>query len=366
LFGFLAAFALLVSGPAKAEDPTVSFSGLVDTYYTFNFANDAASLNGRGNTPVPTKPFGFYPFNPSDNSFTLGLAKLGASITAGDVSGNIVLMYGESATALSLGDGVGDLHLMAANVTYTKDKWAFTFGKFMTWVGNEVVETNANMNYSRSILFYGIPLFHTGLSIAVTPDDQFGATLFVTNGWNTQYSYFGANFGEKTFGLQLKFNPAESNLGIVLNGAYGPEPYGAGGLPTLIGEAIFTYQASEQFTVAADLQMGMQTPESGDSASYIGAALYGKLALENGWGIALRLENVIDNGTTLLLSEGTTDMAAEYREVTLTVENQITPNMLARLEGRMDMDYFDGAAVPAYAGGEESQFTLTASTVFSF
>jgi Putative beta-barrel porin-2, OmpL-like. bbp2 len=244
-------------------------------------------------------------------------------------------------------------------------------------VGNEVVESNANWNYSRSILFYGIPLYHTGLSVGFTPSSQFAITGYVVDGWNNSFSNSGNGIfqlydylGEKTYGLQVKINPAGSKLGIVLNGIYGPDPYGYDdNTPTLVSEAILSYPISDKFAMCLDSQFGLQTPPGGgDSASYLGFALYGQLTMEQGWGAALRLEDVMNNGTDLLLTDGSTpSVQAQYQEVTLTLQNQMTPNVLARLEGRFDTQLLDGTAVDVYANNlASSQVTGTASMVFSF
>jgi hypothetical protein len=382
LFSLLAVLA--IASPVLAEDPKVTFSGLVDTYFSMNITNMSNDATGTTNGI-------FYPFNAQDNSYTLGLAELGTTVKAGDATLNLVLAAGEAAEALSFLSAPydhqwGQIHVMAANLSITKDIWTFGFGKFMTWMGNEVVESKANMNYSRSILFYGIPLYHTGFSVGVAPDSQFAATAYVVDGWNNSGSYdtsspggnpdyFVPFAGEKTIGLQLKAMPTDSGFTAILNAIYGPEPSLAGtpipDMPTLVGEIILSYAVSSQFTVVLDAQMGMQTPGEDtypgmDAASYIGAALYGKLALEEGWGIALRLEEVIDNGTSLIGGGVANGPSAEYREVTLTVENQLTPNVLARLEGRMDMDLFDGDSTTAYAAGDGNQITATGSMVFSF
>ncbi|HVZ79170.1 MAG TPA: outer membrane beta-barrel protein [bacterium] len=370
LFSLLASIALSgLSVPALADDaaaPKVTVGGLVDTYYSYNFTNSANNVNGAGNGSL-------YGFPVSDDDYTLGLAELNTKITAGDASANIVLMYGQTAAALYGVDYTanweGGLAVSSANLTITKGQWTFMFGKYMTWVGNEVVESNLNMNYSRSILFYAIPLYHTGFSVGVAPSEQFGITAYVNNGWNETSSSYSYN--DKTFGLQAKITPAESNLSIILNGVFGPEPFGAVDLPTLVAEAIISYSGIKDFTLVLDSQFGNQTPKVGDAASYLGFALYGQLMLSDGWGLALRLEEVMNNGTDLLLGDGSSSgpggIQAEYREATLTVQNQLTPNVLARLEGRFDTYLKGGVAQTAFGNGNaDSQVTATGSMVFSF
>ena len=61
----------------------------------------------------------------------------------------------------------------------------FTFGKFVTPAGAEVIETNGNWDYSRSILFYyAIPYFHFGANAKYTFNTQWAITGYLVNGWN--------------------------------------------------------------------------------------------------------------------------------------------------------------------------------------
>ena len=79
-----------------------------------------------------------------------------------------------------------------------------TFGKFVTPAGAEVIESNGNWNYSRSILFYyAIPYFHVGLSAKYAFNSKWAVTGYVVNGWNNTQE---VNTG-KTFGASLVYTP---------------------------------------------------------------------------------------------------------------------------------------------------------------
>jgi hypothetical protein len=367
MFGLAVAFAV-VGAPAFADEaPTVSFSGGVDTYYSLNITNMSNDVAGNGNGAL-------YGFTTVDNSYTLGLAELATKAKMGDASANIVAYFGEGAGIALLDPSfpspgsLTQVGLMSANLSITKEIWTFTFGKFMTWMGNEVVESWLNMNQSRSVLFFGIPLYHTGFSVGVAPDSQFAATAYVVNGWNNQNAYSFAS-GEKTLGLQAKFMPADTGFTAILNGIYGPEPFGGYATPTAVGELILSYTV-DKLTFVLDSQIGMNMPSedvygAGPHPHYYGFALYGKADLGEGWGIALRLEEVVEHASSLI-GGGTNLLGYEYREATLTIESKVTSNMVARLEGRVDMDVMNGSGTAAYAGGEDNQITVTGSTAFFF
>ncbi len=63
-------------------------------------------------------------------------------------------------------------------------KLTLDFGKFYTTAGAEVIPTNKNWLYSRSILFNIIPLLHTGARANFKVNDMLSLQASVLNGWN--------------------------------------------------------------------------------------------------------------------------------------------------------------------------------------
>ncbi len=92
------------------------------------------------------------------------------------------------------------------------------FGKFVTWSGQEVIETKDNWNYSRGLLFaWAIPYYHTGLRATYARNDQVSLTGFLVNGWNNAED----NNTGKTFGGQIILKPS-AKLAIIENYTGGP------------------------------------------------------------------------------------------------------------------------------------------------
>src|SRR5436309_1305112 len=57
------------------------------------------------------------------------------------------------------------------------------FGKFVTALGNEVIETKDNWNYSRSLLFtLAIPYYHMGMRATYPINDKVSVMGFLGNG----------------------------------------------------------------------------------------------------------------------------------------------------------------------------------------
>ncbi len=342
--------------------PTVTVDGLVDAYYNYNFTNSAHSLNGHGNGPL-------YSFNQADNSYTLGLAEASLTATQGTGSAHLTLAYGETASLLGqaatvLGGAPAPDHFFVeqAYVSYTAGLWTFNIGKFVTWMSNEVIESKSNWNYSRSLLYYYTGIFHTGLSLGYAPSTVFSVTGYAVNGWNNDSADNIA--GEKTYGLQASIKP-DAAWSFVLNGSAGPNPFSAtDGSTNLLGEAILSCNATDKLSFALDSEYDSQALAQKGAIGILGVALYGRYQIQGDWAAALRLEELSDD------HGGSPAVSSEVREATLTLEHNLTPNTLLRLEGRYDYALAGGAILPAgsgpYAAGDPDQLTGTFSTVFSF
>ena len=157
-------------------------------------------------------------FDHSSNSFSLDLAQIRFQKDAevGDLGYNFRFSFGETAKFIhsrglgpqfnNLSPGSNDARdttpfdLTQANVTYNAPLGKglqFTFGKFATPMGAEVIEAIDNFNYSRSFLFnYAIPFTHTGLKTYYAFSDMFNAAFYVVNGWdNTSDNNTGKTVG---------------------------------------------------------------------------------------------------------------------------------------------------------------------------
>ncbi len=358
--------------PTPVPTPAVTVDGLVDAYYSYNFTNPGTSSSTAG------KNTGYF-YNSATDSFTLGLAEAKITATQGAASGHLVLGYGEE-SSLNIGAAPG-IDVLQAYVSYNPGQWTFNFGKFVTWMGYEVIESTGNMNYSHSLLFGALPFWHTGFSANYAPSSTFNATVYVTDGDNTT----NATPLGKTYGLELGITP-NSMWTITLNGILSPftEPVSFTTQNSFTGEAIIGYKPDGNWSFALDGQYGMWSMPSGiDSPSYFGAALYGKYQIQSDYSAALRLEYLNDsentayalgsggslygNGDASGKSDGFTGM-----EATLTLEHDFTPNMIARLEGRIDMatDSATGGTNDVFATGttslSSSMVTGTASVAYTF
>ena len=186
--------------------------------------------------PASTPPLGRQ-FDTNSNTFTLNYTKVGIGINADPVGFRLDMGYGATgaiinsalpsdATSSPSANTVGPM--VISNPFLVQQAYAtvsplrgltIDFGKFVTTAGAEVIEANKNWLYSRSILFFNIPLLHTGLRVGYKVNDAFSIQASVVNGWNG----LGINpdiTGAKTFGLSLNFT-APTGTNIVATGYFG-------------------------------------------------------------------------------------------------------------------------------------------------
>ncbi len=350
---------------ATPAPPAVVIDGMVDAYYSYNFTNAANKANGAGN-------LGTF-FDGTDGSYTLGLAELKATATQGLASGHLVLAYGQEAN-LAIGSAVPGIDVEQAYVSYAPGVFTLSGGRFVTWMGNEVIESTGNWNISRSLLFwYTIPLWHQGVSVAFAPDSTFKLTGYATNGWNNAVNTaITTDSLIQTYGLSLAWTP-NSVWSVTLNGVDGPGsqaplPVIPAGLNRYVGEAIIGFNAASDLTFALDAEAG---GENGiGTADFWGADLYAKLALSSDYSAALRLEEVSDNGGTLGIYGLGIGQKDEGRDATLTITHNLTSAFTVSLEGRYDYAVVNGVVPGPHAGPftahSADQLTTTLDTAIVF
>jgi hypothetical protein len=348
------AAAAAAATPTAVPTPAVTVDGLVDTYFSYNFSNPSSNPYTGNNS---------YWYNSATDSYALGLAEVKVAASQGAASAHVVLAYGEEAGLGPIGGSAPDV--LQAYVSYNPGQWTFNVGRMVAWMGYEVIESVSNANYSHSLLFGELPYWDTGLSVNFAPSSTFNATFYAMDGWSNDA--FANGFGE-TLGLEAVITP-NSMWGITLNGILSPYTL----LPTedlVTVEGIVSYKPNSTWSFALDGQFGTKGVAAGTAPSYFGVALYGKYQIQSDWDLALRLEyvNDSDNDAIGLYGNGApSGNAFTGDEGTLTIEHDFTPNLIARVEGRLDMANYDGAAADVFdAGTSSSQFTGTASLAYTF
>ena len=291
-------------------------------------------------------------------------------------------------------------------------------GKFVTFLGYEVIESPANLNFSRGLLFTNaIPLTHTGVYADYKFNDTFEAKFGVVDGWNNSvssptqygsgYGYTDAKddypFGGKALTGQLNINAPGKNANITQSFIYSPsgEPgngavngsYDDGGIvvydiwgnwnPTFVKDSALLlgfnvdlgynggtgYPANYQYTDGSQASSTF-FDENGykDSQTWWGIAMYASYKLTKVITLSGRAEYLhSDPGyyTKFGASETNNDDFSE----TLTASFAVWDNLLTRVEYRYDhvvtgANFAPGQIVGSAVYHDQNEISLEA--VYSF
>jgi len=333
------------------------------------------------------------------NGFAVHWLGLDASYAPDPIGGVVSLRLGPAAQIYNATDAPFALQLVkqayaswkpgGASGTVTLD-----FGKWDQPYGSEVADTQGNIMYTRSMLFwYAQPLYFTGLRFDWAASESLDLKLFAANGWNESVS---VNRG-KTVGLQVNYKPSASSLisagytvgpqqvdTIVASCAAGTAPDATGACVASAGapasaSAVDVKDAVSRLKHLADLvvdvtvaeklrfllngDFGAEDRPSDSTATFYGVNLAVRYALSDAWSIAVRGEWFADpqGWATQTLKKGTT-----FVDGTLTLGWSPTPNFIVKLEPRFDWattDAKDSLFQTNLTGTSQSQVTTLLGVV---
>lgn len=371
---------------------SISISGFVDTYYSYNFNRPASRAPGRSSDASTTtaNPNTLRAFDQHDNSFTLSNVELQvvkASTEESPVGFGFVTLYGEQANFLTFVESHGrvDSFTPGGN-SFTIGQGYATYkapigrgldlkmGKFATWIGAELWESVDNPNYSRSFMYQNaIPFTHTGLSASYPFTEKLTITGFLVNGWDT----FVDNNSGKTFGYQIAYNLSEK-CSIWLNAAHGPEqPSDDAGVSQNFPDAtasdwrhffdfIFVYSPWDKLKFNLNYDHGTEE----NVGHWHGVALIVQYFFTDAFDIALRGEYFKDSGSrTLLDTDGDGDFGrdtVEAKEVTLTLNYKIRNNLYVRPEVRYDWTNSNQEIFSGGTPSHDNQLTTAIGVAYLF
>jgi hypothetical protein len=291
---------LLFTGTAFSQ----TFTGLFDGYYGYNF-NKPANQNNQFINGTPSRAFDI-----NSQMFSLNYAELAVEQKPSPVGYRFDFGFGDTARVVNSSEpSSADLqHIQQAFVTVKKGNLSTDFGKFVTPLGAEVIETKDNWNYSRSILFtYAIPFYHFGLRSTYSASDKMTFAAYVVNGWNNVRD----NNGSKSVGLMLTAKPSEK-LTLTENYLGGKESPVDSDNARHMFDSIATYTPSSKLNLMANYDYGFDMLFAA-RRMWQGIAGYGKISFngkDTGFKVVPRYEYYYDkNGATTTfnqkLQEGT-------------------------------------------------------------
>jgi hypothetical protein len=354
------------AAPAPKADsvvpsPATSFSGSLDLYYRYNFAN-APSFNNN-----------YTSFTNSQNSFELGMATIRADHSWSKGGVTVELGFGKRAQDFSYNDGVTNTsnpyfslsNIVQAFVYYNiSDKIKLTAGKWGTHIGYEVVDAALNRNYSMSYMFSYGPFFNTGLKADIAIAGKTAAMVGISNSTDHSYQPSGAY---QSFIAQLSTATPDSKWKFFLNYQGGKI---APGTTLNQYDLVATGTITDKFGVGFNATDQTISTTGSPSASFWGAAVYLNADPSPTFGLTLRAEYFSDKDSSISIN---VLPPGSYTEFTLT--GQIHLGKLTVMpELRLDNSsgngiYAEGAFLKNSSSGEiqtKSTFTGLIAATYVF
>jgi len=239
------AVSLVVFALSMGTGFSQTFTGTLDGYYSYNF-----------NKPIVggVRTNDLRAFDTRDRSFSFNYGEIAVEYKPNNVGVHVDVGFGDAAEIVHKGEPAGaDIwrHIQQAYVTGTKGKLTVDFGKFVTPLGAEVIETKDNWNYTRGLLFtYAIPFYHFGGRATYALNDKVSLAGYVVNGWNNVLD----NNTAKSVGFVGTFKP-HSKWTLVTNILVGKESSTTDQTRTML-DGILTFNASGNLSFMANYDFG--------------------------------------------------------------------------------------------------------------
>jgi hypothetical protein len=314
----------------------IDFSGSIDGYYEENFNHPRTPDNYRYNQ--------LRNFDVKADQFSLNLAKISLAHTPDPVGFQLDFGFGRAFEIIHSSEKGPEIfrYLEQAYVSLKPPKAGglqLDFGKFVTSAGAEVIETQNNWNYSRSLLFsWGIPYYHFGLRANMPLSKHFSAGVQLVNGWNNVED----NNTGKTVGLTAAIT--SSKVTWSHNYYVGPEKTDTDRGIRQLYDTTLLLTPKDQFSAYINFDYGTEKRLDFARDHWVGVAVAARMAPTSHFAITPRIEWFNDaNG----FSTGTTQ---KLKEFTLTGEYKMAEGLLTRLEYRHDWSnvaFFDRGLAPA-------------------
>jgi hypothetical protein len=344
----------------------LSVTGFLDGYYGYDLQHPQATapsvLPGNPSTMLA----GLCAFDCPQNQFSLNMIELildkPPDASDSRIGYRLSLGFGNAMNVVNSTDQGGlrfAQYLMEAYGSYLAPigkGLQIDFGKFVTPVGAEVIESEDNWNYSRGLLFtYAIPFYHFGLRAKYTFSDKYSLTGIMTNGWN---NIVGNNTG-KTFGFSFAWTP-DKVWSVVEGYLAGPEECRNTNNWRQLSDTVVIYNPTRKLSLMANYDYGR-----GDHMIifvnpvwWTGVAGYLKYQFNDKWAYATRYEYYNDHFGF------TTGTAQHINEFTETFERKLAGSLISRLEYRRDMSNH-----PSLFKGTtpvDHQDTISAALIYAF
>jgi hypothetical protein len=283
-----------------AEEPKLTFSGSIDTYFrtSFNTTNNSYEGSYYG----PSTSFADL------KGFSLGMVNLITSYSGEKAGFTADLVLGPRGQAAVFGTASGQAIINQAFAFYKfSDKVTLNIGQFNTFLGYEVISPAVNFHYSTSYLFSWGPFNHTGARLDFALNNGFVAKLAVMNPtdiveFNPVNTYtLGAQIGKTTDAGGIWFNFLYGDQDGTLDEDVAQiDDSSAGKL--FQADVTLGYNLGSKFYLGFNASMQSVAPgefvngagsivdADGDASSFMGFAVYPKINITENFALGARAE----------------------------------------------------------------------------
>lgn len=296
----------------------IDFSGLVDGYYSFNANHPASRLNQLRN------------FDFKANQFSLNMAKLSLSHSPDPVGFQVDFGFGRAFEVIHSAEQAPQIfqYLEQAYISFKPAKgkgFEADFGEFVTSAGAEVIETNNDWNYSRSLLFsWAIPYYHFGLRTSMPITKSLTAGFQLVNGWNNVED----NNSGKTIGVTVAYTKPKFTWS---NNYYaGPEKADTNAGFRNLYDTTLLLTPTDKLNAYINFDYGHERRLISGIDRWIGVAAAVHYAPTKWFSLTPRGEYYYD------ATGFTTGVRQKLNEFTITSEFKMAEGLLSRLEYRRD------------------------------
>ncbi|HPI10671.1 MAG TPA: porin [Catalimonadaceae bacterium] len=328
-FLFLPAFAFGetksdTTKPAKPEANPLSFSGYVETYFSYDF----------GNPSDHNRPGFVYSHN-RHNEVNLNLGFVKAAYSTDRVRGNLALMAGTYANA-NLASEPGVLqNVFEANAGFrlskTKNLW-IDAGILPSHIGFESAVGKDCWNLTRSLLADNSPYFESGARISYTSqNEKWYLSALLLNGWQRIQRPEGNQ--TPSFGHQLTWKP-NTKLTVNSSSFIGNDKPDSVRQMRYFHNLYAVYQPTDALGVTLGFDFGAEqkSKNSGDYNTWYTPVLIIKYAMNDAMSLAVRGEYYQDK-TGVIIATGT-ENGFQTWGYSLNLDYKVADNVLWRIEGR--------------------------------
>lgn len=319
----------------EAIPSPLEFSGSVDTYYKYDFAQSPNNITTS--------------FANDHNSVSLGMIDLALKKTTGKASFVGEISFGPRGQSQSIPDaanGNSSFHIQNLYVNYNfTDQFSMTAGYMGTFIGYEVISPVGNFNYSTSYLFTSGPFQNAGIKATYKFSDKVSLMAGLFNDWNV----YKATRGVSSVGGQLTVSPVEGWTAY-LNVLSGADPNGYG----TIEDLTTAYQIDPKFKLGLN---AANYDANNKAGGYAGVALYPQYSVTDAIAVGLR-------GEYFKTKDAGNVAGTKYTSVTLTANLKsggLTFIPEVRLDHNGDKPFEDKGGISVPNAG---QFSLAAVYAF--